>query len=79
MRFAHIVSASLLAALAAAPALAWTDPARRRMVDDAMKMTPPSLHTILERYRSDLIHGMLDPAREEKGEEHRQRTSGGYG
>lgn len=79
MRFAPIVSAALLSAFATGPALAWTEPVRRRMVDDAMKMTPPSLHTILERYRSDLIHGMLDPAREEKGEEHRQRTSGGYG
>ena len=79
MRFASIASAALVAALASAPALAWTDPARRRMVDDAVKMTPPSLRTILERYRSDLIHGMTDPAREERGEEHRQRTSGGYG
>jgi len=79
MRFAHIVSASLLAAFASGPVLAWTEPARRRMVDDAMKMTPPSLNAILERYRTDLIHGMLDPAREEKGEEHRQRTTGPYG
>jgi hypothetical protein len=79
MRVAPILSAAVLAALAASPALAWTDAARRRMVDDAMKMTPPALNTLLERYRSDLIHGMLDPSREEKGEEHRQRIAGGYG
>ena len=79
MRIAPIVSAALLAVFASGPALAWTEPVRRRMVDDAMKMTPPALNVILERYRSHLIHGMLDPSREEKGEEHRQRTSGGYG
>ncbi len=82
MRFAPILSAALLSALVPGPALAWTDAARRRMVDDAMKMTPPALNTVLERYRSQLIHGMLDPSREERGErgeEHRQRTAGGYG
>ena len=79
MRFTPIVSAALLSALASCPALAWTDAARRRMVDDALKMTPPALNTILERYRSQLIHGMLDPSLEEKGEEHRQRTTGRYG
>jgi hypothetical protein len=79
MRLAPIVSAALLAALASGPALAWTDAARRRMADDAMRMTPPSLNTLLEHYRSELIHGMLDPSREEGGEEHRQRTTGAYG
>jgi hypothetical protein len=79
MRFAPIVSAVLLAAFASAPVLAWTDAARLRMADDAMKMTPPALNALLERYRKDLMHGMLDASREENREEHRQRTSGGYG
>jgi hypothetical protein len=79
MRFASTVSAVLLAALASGSAFAWTEAARRRMADDAMKLTPPSLNAILEHYRSDLVHGMLDPSREEGSEEHRQRTEGGYG
>ncbi|HEV8335335.1 MAG TPA: hypothetical protein VGR67_02850 [Candidatus Polarisedimenticolia bacterium] len=73
------IAIALLLLLTPLHALAWTDSARRRMVDDAMKMTPPALNAILERYRSDLIHGMLDPSRDEMGEEHRQRSSGEYG
>jgi hypothetical protein len=49
------------------------------MVQDAIRITPPALQTILERYRKDLVHGMLDPSGDERGEEHRQRTSGQYG
>lgn len=83
MRCPRIVIAALLAAFLAAfiatPALAWTDTTRRRMVDDALKLVPPALSTILHRYRADLVQGMTDPSREETGEEHRQRTSGGYG
>jgi hypothetical protein len=79
MRFAPIVSTALLWVLATGSSWAWTDAARRRMADDAMKMTPPSLNVLLERYRTDLIHGMLDPSKEEGSEEHRQRISGGYG
>ena len=42
-------------------------------------MSPPALASVLERYRSDLIHGMTDPLRGEAGEEHRQHSSGDYG
>ena len=69
----------LLVSLQSTPAGAWTDATRRRMVDDAIRMTPPSLATVLERYRTDLMLGMIDPLRGETGEEHRQHTTGGYG
>ena len=79
MRFVLATSALLLIGLGSSPAGAWTDATRRRMVDDAIKMTPPALATVLERYRSDLILGMTDPLRGEAGEEHRQHPTGNFG
>jgi hypothetical protein len=79
MSFARFVSAALLILLGASPALAWTDATRRRMLDDALKLTPPALASLLGRYHSDLNRGMIDPSREESKEDHRQRTSGEYG
>jgi len=79
MRFELAASALLLTGFWPSPAWAWTDATRRRMVDDAIRMSPPALATVLERYRSDLVHGMSDPARAESGEDHRQHVSGTYG
>jgi hypothetical protein len=79
MRFLLTAGALLLTGLWASPAGAWTDATRRKMLDDAVKMTPPALATILERYRADLVHGMTDPLRDEAGPDHRQRVGGSYG
>jgi hypothetical protein len=79
MRVMTSLSALLLVGLHSSPAAAWTDATRRRMVDDAIRMMPPSLGTVLERYRTDLMLGMTDPLRAETGEEHRQHAAGGYG
>ena len=79
MRFARTVSTALIFLGAAGPAFSWTDATRRRMIDHALKLTPPALQTILERYHDDLVRGMLDPSHEESKEDHRQRTSGEYG
>ena len=79
MRCLSVVGAVLMTGLWASPAGAWTDATRRRMVDDAIKMSPPALATVLERYRADLLHGMIDPLGGESGEDHRQHVSGGYG
>jgi len=49
------------------------------MISDSLKLVPPSLSMLLERYHADVIQGMLDPSREESQEDHRQRISGGYG
>jgi len=79
MRFVLAASALLLIGFSSSPAVAWTDATRRRMVDDAIRMTPPALATVLERYRSDLLLGMTDPLKGESGEEHRQHAAGNYG
>ena len=79
MRFVIAASVLLLTGFGASPVAAWTDATRRRMVDDAIKMSPPALATVLERYRADLIHGMIDPLKGESGEEHRQHPASNYG
>jgi len=79
MRLGKVASCMLVAAALASPASAWTGPTRQRMVDDAIRMCPPSLATLLGKYRSDLIHGMTDPLSGESGEEHRQHLPGTYG
>jgi hypothetical protein len=79
MRFVLAAGALLLIGFGSSPAGAWTDATRRRMVDDAIRITPPALATVLERYRADLMHGMTDPLRGEAGEEHREHPAGNYG
>lgn len=79
MLFGKVAGCVLLAGMLATPAAAWTGPTRQRMVDDAIKMCPPSLATLLEKYRSDLIHGMMDPLSDEAKAEHRQHLPGSYG
>ena len=63
----------------AAPAWAWTEATRQRMVRDALKITPPALSTILQRYRKDLDRGMLEPSRREGEEVHIQHADGSKG
>ncbi|MBI4242226.1 MAG: hypothetical protein HY613_10945, partial [Candidatus Rokubacteria bacterium] len=63
----------------AGPALAWSDATRLRMLSDALKVSPPALRDILERYQEDLTRGMLDPSRHEDEEVHFQDASGKRG
>jgi hypothetical protein len=63
----------------AGQALAWTDATRIRMLRDALKVSPPALRHILERYEKDLARGMLDPSRHEGEEVHFQDASGTRG
>jgi hypothetical protein len=74
------VAAALILVLApAAPALAWTDATRVRMLQDALKASPPALAAIFEHHRPALQRGMLDPSRHEGEEVHYQLADGGGG
>ncbi len=70
--------ALLLTALwpAAAIAQSWTDATRSRMIQDALKISPPALSEILLRYEKDLRRGMLEPSRHEDEEVHFQHADG---
>jgi hypothetical protein len=63
----------------ASPAGAWTDATRVRMLKDALKVTPPALNAILERYGRDLERGVLVPSRRETEEVHYQIADGSSG
>lgn len=52
-------------------ASAWTGPTRVRMVDDAIKLLPPTLRQVLEKRRKELLKGMLDPMTREDAGAHR--------
>ena len=71
--------AGLLMLWPAGPALAWTDATRVRMLRDALKVSPPALRDLLERYEKDLVRGMLDPSKHEEEEVHYQDASGKRG
>ena len=66
-----------IASLSFAPALAWTDATRLRMLDDALKVTPPGLAAILKKHRRDLQRGMTVPSKHEAEEVHFLRAEGG--
>jgi hypothetical protein len=53
-------------------AAAWTDVTRLRLLDDAMKMSPPALVAILKHHESALRRGMLEPSAHEDEEIHFQ-------
>jgi hypothetical protein len=55
----------------AAPAFSWTASTRIVMVDDAIKMMPPSLRKVLEKRRNDVLRGMLEPLTQEDTLPHR--------
>ena len=66
-----------LAVLWPAPrAFCWTDATRARMIEDALKASPPSLRAVLEAHERRLIRGMLDPSRREGEEVHYQHPEG---
>ncbi len=52
------------------PSAAWTAQTRIRMVDDAVKMMPRSLRTLLLTHREALLRGALEPMATEGGPEH---------
>ncbi len=43
---------------AAEPALAWSPTTRKRMLEDAGRLVPPSLQRLMKRYRRELLRGM---------------------
>ena len=63
----------------AAPAAAWTDATRQRMLKDALRIAPPALADILTAYEKQLVRGMLDPSRREDEEVHWQHVDDGRG
>jgi len=66
----------ILAHCPVALAQAWTDGTRSRMIQDALKISPPALREILLHYEKDLLRGMLDPSRREGEEVHFQHADG---
>lgn len=58
-------------------AQAWTAATRVVMIDDAVKLMPPSLRTVLEKRRNDVRRGMLDPMTQEDAPAHRPPWDGG--
>jgi hypothetical protein len=58
---------------------AWTDATRLRMIQDALRVTPPALEVILQRYRKELDRGVLAPSRREGEEVHFQHADGRQG
>jgi hypothetical protein len=74
MRHAILVLAPLVACSAA---LAWAPESRVRIVDQSVRLMPESLRTALERHRRPLLEGMLEPAVEEDGRDHRPAATGG--
>jgi hypothetical protein len=62
---------ALLVVASTAPAFAWTAATRVVMIDDAVKLMPPSLRKVLEKRRNDLRRGMLEPMTQEDALAHR--------
>lgn len=52
------------------PALSWTAKTRIQMVDDAVKLMPRSLRTLLGTHRQALLRGALSPMATEGGPDH---------
>ncbi len=73
---APVVIALLLAAWSS-PAFSWTAATRVVMVDDAIKMMPPSLRQVLEKRRDNVLRGMLEPLTQEDSLPHRPPSEGG--
>jgi len=73
-RFAFLIAVLLLWS---APATAWTDATRLRMLSDALKVAPPGLAAILKKHRKELERGMTEPSRHEDEEVHFLRSDGG--
>ena len=78
-RRARATALLILAHCPVALAQSWTDGTRSRMIQDALKISPPALREILLRYEKDLVRGMLDPSRREGEEVHFQHADGRSG
>jgi hypothetical protein len=72
----RVLAAAIFLGLGA-PASAWTAATRVVMIDDAVKLMPPSLRTVLEHRRNDLRRGMLEPMTLEDSAAHRPPWDGG--
>ena len=75
-RHARATALLILAHWPVVLAQSWTDGARTRMIQDALKISPPALREILLRHEEDLKRGMLDPSRREGEEVHFQHADG---
>lgn len=71
------LAAGILLVLATTPARAWVPQTRVRMIDEAVRFMPPSLRIALEKHRTELLRGMLDPMTREDGAEHRAPAQDG--
>ena len=58
-------------------ARAWTAATRVVMIDDAIKLMPPSLRTVLAHRKNDVRRGMLEPMTQEDAPAHRPPWDGG--
>lgn len=77
MRVLRVVSLAVIVFAASRSGFAWTAATRVRMVDDALKLMPPSLRQVLEARREALLRGMLTPMTDEDGPAHRPPWDGG--
>ena len=71
MRVRGPVFAALLLLTSASPSFAWTAATRIAMIDDAIKLMPKTLRTVLEKRRNDVLRGMLEPLTREDTPPHR--------
>lgn len=76
-RLRIFVLVAAIVSLSFAPAMAWTDETRLRMLADALKVAPPGLAAILKKHRKDLERGMTVPSKHEEEEVHFLRAEGG--
>jgi len=77
MRARGPLFAALVLIASASPAFAWTASTRIVMIDDAIKLMPSSLRSVLEKRRSDVLRGMLEPLTREDTLPHRPPWEGG--
>jgi len=71
MRSAFTLLLAAFAVLVPVRGRAWTAPTRVGMVDDAIKLMPPTLRGVLADRRDDVLHGMLGPMTTEDEPPHR--------
>jgi hypothetical protein len=71
MRWLASTALVVLFVASISPARAWTAPTRAIMVDDAIKLMPPTLRKVLEKRRNDVLRGMLEPMTREDAASHR--------
>jgi hypothetical protein len=68
---------AVLLLVSASPALCWTATSRVVMIDDAIKLMPPSLRKVLEKRRDSVVRGMLEPLTREDALSHRPPSENG--